>query len=250
MTPATAMIHPSLQGSVEFLDFLVSWEEGLAAASLRTLIEEAGGPQHVAIVSVDMIKGFTSLGPLSHPRVAALVPPIVRLVREAHVGGVRNFVFVQDAHPPDSPEFGAYPMHCVEGTEEAEMVDELAALPFAERCFHVIPKRSIDAAMGTALTDWLDAHPDIRCVITVGDCTDICLYALAMHLKVRANVHRHPYQVVVAADCANTYDLPVQKALAVGAMPHDGNLLHLVFLYQMALNGISVVRSISPVDAA
>jgi hypothetical protein len=38
--------------------------------------------------------------------------------------------------------------------------------------------------------------------------------------------------------------MPVETAQEIGAMPHDGDLLHRIFLYQMALNGVEVVASL------
>jgi hypothetical protein len=49
----------------------------------------------------------------------------------------------------------------------------------------------------------------------------------------------------VPAECAQTYDLPVSVAGTIGALPHDGDLLHAVFLYHMALNGAKVVSSLT-----
>ena len=51
--------------------------------------------------------------------------------------------------------------------------------------------------------------------------------------------------IIVPADCVDTYDLPVETAERVGALPHDANLLHPLFLYHMALNGALVVRNIA-----
>ena len=60
------------------------------------------------------------------------------------------------------------------------------ALPFAAQ-FHLIPKNSIHSGVGTTLNNWLDQRPNLTHQIVVGDCTDLCAYQLAMHLKVRAN---------------------------------------------------------------
>jgi len=43
---------------------------------------------------------------------------------------------------------------------------------------------------------------------------------------------------------AQTYDMPVETANALGALPHDGDFLHLVFLNHMRLNRVEVVREI------
>jgi hypothetical protein len=76
----------------------------------------------------------------------------------------------------------------------------------------------------------------------VGDCTDLCVYQLAMYLRLRHNARNVPgVSVIVPANAVDTYDLPAEAAEAVGAMPHPGDFFHQVFLYHMALNGIQVV---------
>jgi hypothetical protein len=42
----------------------------------------------------------------------------------------------------------------------------------------------------------------------------------------------------------DTYDMAVDIAKSIGAIPHDGDLLHAIFLYHMALNGVEVVAGI------
>jgi hypothetical protein len=65
-----------------------------------------------------------------------------------------------------------------------------------------------------------------------------------MHMQVYANAHQRRRRVIVPSDCVDTYDLPVEAAASAGTFPHDGDLLNLVFLYHMALNGIEVVGHI------
>lgn len=243
MTDATGALDSSVARALPYLHYLYDWASCLPGASLQSVIDDAGGPQRVAIFVVDLIKGFTAKGPLSSPRVGALVPRVVGLLERAHGLGMRWFVILQDAHPPDSPEFGDLPPHCVIGTDEAEMDEGLAALPFADT-FTVFDKKSLDGTVGTQLLAWYEAHADIRRIIVVGDCTDLCVYELAMSLQMRAHVHGHDYEVVVPANCAETFDLPVETARAIGARPHDGDLLHRVFLHQMAANGVVVVGNL------
>lgn len=228
-----------------FLDWVNDWLARLPGASLRDdVIAPSGGPERVALMCVDLLVGFCSEGPLSSPRVGALVPPIVELFTRAHQAGVRAFVLTQDAHPVDAPEFREFGPHCVIGTREAETVPELLALPFAQE-FTVIRKRSLSSAESTELAAWLGARPEIRRVVVVGDCTDLCVYQAAMHLRLRANAAGdRTFEVVVPADCVDTYDLPVQTAARLGAMPHDAELLHRIFLYHMALNGVQIVGSL------
>jgi len=230
--------------SAAFLEWLDRWYGELQELSLEAVIREAGGPAAVACVSVDLIAGFCSEGPLSSPRVGALGPRVASLFRRAYAAGVRDLVFTQDAHPPDSPEFADFGPHCIRGTAEAETIPELKELPFADT-IRIIPKRSLSSTIATEFGAWLAERPGICRFIVVGDCTDLCIYQAAMDLKLRANADHLPYQVIVPQRCVDTYDVPVGVAERLGILPHDGDLLHRMFLYHMALNGVRVVRDLT-----
>lgn len=231
-----------MQSSIPFLQWLETWETHLEPVPFAETIPN---PAQAAVLCVDLVVGFAYEGQLSGPRVAGIVPAAVRLFRNAHEAGVKHFVLLQDCHPPDAPEFSSFGTHCVCGTHEAETVPELLDLPFSD-WFVVMPKNSLSSAIGTRLDAWLNAHhQNVNTLIVVGDCTDLCVYQLAMHLRMRANAHGYRQRVIVPADCVQTYDLPVDAAQNLGIMPHDGNLLHAIALYQMALNGIEVVAGLT-----
>lgn len=225
----------------EFLPYLHHWVNSLPSLPLANALP---APERAAILSVDVIQGFCVSGPLASPRVARIVTPIVQLLQSAHAAGLKHILLTQDTHEPDAVEFASFPPHCVRGTAEAEPVAEIQALPF----FHemvILPKNSIASGLNTGLSDWLDAHPEVDTFIVVGDCTDLCTYQLAMHLRLDANARQIQRRVIVPADCVETYDLPVDTARQIGALPHPADLLHAVFLYHMALNGMEVVQSIT-----
>jgi len=226
--------------SEPFLRYLAGWEAALPEADLAGLAPEMG---RMAIISVDVINGFCYTGPLASPRIQRIVGPIVSLFERAHAAGVQHFVLAQEAHEPDAVEFAQYPPHGVKETDEAEAVPEFKALPFYGDMV-VVPKNSIHPALNTRLEAWLQDHPQVDTFIVVGDCTDLCTYQLAMHLRLRANAHQLHQRVILPVNCTDTFDLPVEAAQMIGAVPHDGDLLHLVFLYSMMLNGVEVVRSI------
>lgn len=230
--------------SAEFLDYLEAWQAGLPSLSLDSLLAEAGAPEHIGIFCVDVINGFCHEGPLHSERVRGIIAPIASLFTRAHEAGVRNFVLTHDAHTPGAVEFRDYPPHCIRGTRESEIVPELTELPFASE-FVVLPKNSLHSALGTGLDAWLDAHPEVTHRIVVGDCTDLCTYQLAMHLKLRANAEDRPHAILLPADCVDTYDLPVTVARQNHIPAHPADLLHAVFLYNMACNGVRVVRQIT-----
>ncbi len=226
--------------SIPFLEFLQRWIDGLPAASIEKVMPS---PERTAILSVDVINGFCYEGPLASPRVARIVQPIRDLFQAAWGRGVRDILLIQDTHEPAAVEFQQWPAHCVRGTTEAEAVPEFKQLPFYDRMV-TLQKNSINAAYNTGLEAWLDDHPQTDTFIVVGDCTDLCTYQLAMFARLQANAHQRSRRVIVPADCVDTYDLPVEAAQEIGAQPHPAELLHAVFLYHMALNGVEVVKGI------
>jgi nicotinamidase-related amidase len=226
--------------SQAFLQYLESWTSALPPLPIA---RASADPSRTAVISVDVIHGFCYEGPLSSPRVAGIVNPIVRLFERSYEHGIRSFILTQDTHEPEAVEFAQWPAHCVRGTPEAETVAAFKALPFFDQML-VMEKNSIASGLDTALESWLADHPDVDTFIVVGDCTDLCTYQLAMYLRLDANARQLSRRVIVPADCVQTYDMPVDTALGLGILPHPGDLLHSLFLYHMQLNGVEVAAQI------
>lgn len=226
--------------SQAFLDDLEHWLNNLATISIN---EAAPRPGQAALISVDIIKGFCTIGPLSSPRVAGIVQPIVALFQRAWDYGIRHILLSQDTHEPEAVEFGAWPPHCVRGTEESETVDEFRRLPFFDQMVS-FEKNSISSGQKTGLNAWIADHPEVDTYIVVGDCTDLCVYQLAMQLRLEANAYQLQRRVIVPAECVETYDRSLKAARQEGGFAHPGDLMHAIFLYHMALNGIEVVKAV------
>ena len=218
-------------------------EHWLAELPEIPLSEIAAKPESWAVISVDVIEGFCHTGPLASPRVAAIVEPITRLFKSVWEVGVRHILLTQDAHVPDAVEFAQFPPHCIRGTLEAETVQAFKALSF-QRAMVKFEKNSISSGLNTGLDEWIKEHPEVSNYIIAGDCTDLCTYQLAMHIRLDANSRQLQRRVILPVDCVDTYDFPVEAALDAGAYPHPAELLHAVFLNHMALNGIEVVHRV------
>ena len=222
----TAILRAQATAHAELLG---RWYDALLELDLGTL-----EPSRTALVSVDVIEGFTRQGALASPRVTAIIPNIVTLLGRLTALGIptTQVAFVQDAHPKDAQEFSAYPPHCIEGTEEAEAVRELQALPNWPEYQH-FQKNSIASHTSPEFTAWLEAQ-QVDTIVAVGDVTDLCLYTLALHIQVRNLDLGLGQRVIVPENCAQTWDAP----------DHPGDLYHLLFLHQLARNGAEVVRAL------
>ncbi|MEI8165579.1 MAG: isochorismatase family cysteine hydrolase [Chloroflexales bacterium] len=238
MSRTIALAEPA----APFLRYLEDWYAALPSADLAALVGEH--PERVAVCSIDMINGFCKAGPLSGPRVGALIPPVVALFTRAYTLGVRAFVLTQDTHDPATPEFGSYPPHCLAGTAESQTVAELAELPFADQ-ITTIAKNSLSSHLGTTFDAWLRERPDLETFIIIGNCTDLCLYSAAMHLRLEAHALNLSRRVIVVAHAADTFDIPVSVAHELGIYAHDGDLHHVLFLHHMAQNGVEVVGDLA-----
>lgn len=224
-----------------FLSWLSGHSQQRSSLPLTQVIEEAGGPQRCAVIAVDLIVGFCHEGALASPRIERLLQPVSHFLTTCHAQGIKDFLFLCDAHQPDSPEFQSFPAHCLKGTPESKLAPSLAALPFSN-LFERIDKRSVSSTIETTLTTRLQGD-QFQKIICLGDCTDLCLYHLATDLRFLANSSGLPWEIIVASHLVATYDLPVDQALSLGVLPHPGDLLHDLFLYHLELNGITVIDS-------
>ena len=182
-----------------------------------------------ALVIIDMINGFARTGALQSKRVEALIPAVAKLSEACGRKGMIKIAFA-DNHTDASPEFGAYPVHCIAGTVESDLVDELKAIGG----YFLIPKNSTNGFHELSFQKWLSQNKQIRNFIITGDCTDICIQQFAVSLKTWFNTHNEKSRVIVPLNAVDTYDLGM----------HDGDLMHAVALYSMAGNGVELAGAV------
>lgn len=199
----------------------------LPALSLQELAKD-----NTAIVYVDIIKGFVSVGLLSSPRAFGILPSVQRL--NEMTKGFHKIYFV-DCHTDQTTEFSAYPPHCLAGTEEVEIVPELVVEPGENS--HVIYKNCTNGFMAKEFQDWLAAHPEVTNVVVTGLVTDICVMTFALTLKTYFNQNNTVSRLIVPVSMVETFDLP--------ATSHQADLMNVFALYNMKMNGIEVVSDIT-----
>lgn len=213
-----------LQKSMATLDELYEIISGLPELPLADLM-----PESTVLVMVDLINGFTRTGALRSPRVEALIPAVVDLIIACNQAGILRLAFA-DHHHESSPEFMSYPVHCLSGTDEAEVVDEIKTIGG----YQLFPKNSTNGFLETEFQRWLQENPSIDSFIVIGDCTDICIQQFAITLKTWFNCKDQKARVIVPVNLVDTYDLG----------PHQADLMNVMALFNMLGNGIEVVKQI------
>ena len=77
------------------------------------------------IINIDMINGFVKKGTLAAPSIMRIVERQKELLDEIENNEEVGIVFIRDSHDVDAVEFKTYPPHCIKGTKETEVIDEL-----------------------------------------------------------------------------------------------------------------------------
>lgn len=169
-----------------------------------------------AMIIADVINGFLKFGNLASPRMERVLPCIEEHLQTEIEAGAK-IIFLHDNHAPDDPEFRMFPPHCIAGTDETRVVDEL--MPYTAGAT-LIPKTRYDGFFGTTLEAELDGFaPDE--VIMTGVCTDICV------LHTTEGLVNRGYRVIVPRFCVETYDAPGHDGDEVGkfALAHLHDVL-------------------------
>ena len=128
---------------------------------------------------IDMVNGFVREGVLHDERIARAIPEQLRLI-EKFKRENQGIAFVKEAHNPNSSEFRSFPQHCLIGTSEAELVDELK--PYEEDSL-IYPKNSTSAIFARNFITDIEKMSNLREIVGVGCCTDICVLNFLIPLK-------------------------------------------------------------------
>jgi nicotinamidase-related amidase len=135
------------------------------------------------LVVIDMLNGFCRPGyPLSLPGSTERIEKYIasRIEKTLAEGG--RVIFLCDNHTLADPEIGnPYPPHCMNGTREAEIIDELK--PLAEKSI-ILKKRTLSIFLNTGLDKLLKQFRPEEVEVT-GVCTDIVDLFAVYELRIR-----------------------------------------------------------------
>ena len=186
--------------------------------------------KNAALVIVDVINGFVREGALKSDRVEKIISPVVKLINSCDDLGIEKIAFL-DNHSEDSVEFECFPCHCISGSSEAQLVDEIMEAGNYE-LFH---KNSTNGFLEEKFQQWLKQNENITNFIVVGDCTDICVLQFALTLKTYFNNKNIKSRIIIPIDAVETYDFD----------DHNAELVNAMSLQLMMWSGIEVVKQIT-----
>lgn len=156
------------------------------------------------LVVVDMINGFIKKGAMADPYINHITPNLIREV-EGTLSEDEGVVFIKDTHDMNSTEFKKFPPHCVKGSGEEELIDELK--PYEKEAL-TYGKNSTSTIFAKNFLNDIEKMKMLRKVIVTGCCTDICVLNLVIPLINYFDEHNKDVDIVVRSDLVETYDSP------------------------------------------
>ena len=122
------------------------------------------------LVVIDMVNGFVNQGALADKKIKRIVPLIEENILKAKDKNTQIVAF-KDCHNKDDKEFDIFPIHCLKGSLESELIDEL--LKYKEDML-IIEKDTTNGFVTTKFCDLISKNV-YNNVYVCGCCTDICV---------------------------------------------------------------------------
>ena len=212
-----------------FIEKLIGENENLKEINLSSISNDIA--KDTVIIVIDMVKGFCTEGILSSNRANSIVDPILNLLNNMKDS---NKIFFLDRHTKDSVELNSYPNHCILGTIEEELIEELKDFCKYDNKSVFIKKNSINGFHTDEFKNWLKNNNNIKNFIVVGVCTDICVETFVISLKTYFNEYNINKNIYVPVNCIETFD----------SENHNANIMNIISINKMKSNGINVVKKI------
>lgn len=184
-----------------------------------------------AIIVIDMVKGFCTEGVLSSDRTLKIINPILSLLNKTKEC---EKIFFLDSHTNNSVELTCYPNHCILGTIEEELIDELNDFYKNDNKSILIKKNSINGFHVDEFRLWLEKNDNIKNFIVFGVCTDICVETFVISLKTYFNEYNIDKKIYIPINCIETFN----------SNDHNADLMNVISINKMKSNGITVVKKI------
>lgn len=157
------------------------------------------------LIIIDMVNGFVKEGALADKNINAITPNIIEKINE-YIKNNNDIISIQEGHHKNSKEFENFPEHCILGTKEAELIDELK--PY-EQYIKVIRKNSTCGFITNDFSKYLQENENkLEEIDICGCCTDLCVMNFAIPLKNYINEKDLNIRVKMQKNCVETYDSP------------------------------------------
>ncbi len=183
-------------------------------------------PDETMLVIIDMVNGFVREGALSSPYVDKIASKISEFAQKCEDLKIPIIAYA-DTHEENSTEFRSFPAHCIAGTSEAELIDELKKIKSIVK----IEKNSTNSFL--AKNPLEIAKNNVKNILVTGCVTDICVRDFSKTMRKYLDENNIDANIYMFENLIETYDIE-------GI--HDRQLEHILALYDMKNSGINIVK--------
>lgn len=198
----------------------------------KGILKDFENIQEIAIV-VDTVNGFMTDGALANPSAMHIVPNQIKLI-ETILKRNGLVIFVKESHNPNCTEFNTFPEHCLAGSWESELVDELK--PY-EKYGISIEKNSTSFMFAKGFLNLMNLMKNLKLIVGNGVCSDICIPNGFIPLKNYFNQFNRDIEIVIPLDSVDTFNSPNHNK---EEYEHASNIL-------MEQTGIKLVKTINEI---
>ena len=156
------------------------------------------------LIVVDMVNGFVYNGPLHDIECSKIIPRQKEIIDD-YLDNGDLVVFIKDTHTKDSTEFSRMPIHCLENTDESELVPELKEYVGRDNVI-TINKNSTSFNETPEFRELITNLVNLKRVDEIGVCTDICDFNGIMGLANRFNQENRDVSIYVHEDAIATFN--------------------------------------------
>lgn len=186
------------------------------------------------LIVVDMVNGFIREGVLANRDAVHIIPKQINLINK-FIEREQGVVFIKDTHVENSIEFKIFPSHCLKGTSEAELIDELKEY---EKYGISIEKNSTSFMFSNDFQKLLLELENLKKVYVVGVCSDICVFNGSVPLKNYFDQHNKNVDIFVVEDSVETFN----------SLNHDREMYWNASKLLMEQCGIKIISTIDNIE--
>ena len=146
------------------------------------------------LINVDMVNGFVKEGNMADSYIQHIVPEHIKLMEDMQKEA-EAIAIIKDTHKNNC-------------REEAELIEELR--PFEKEAF-VYEKNSTSTLYAPNFLGDIDKMINLKEIIIIGCCTDICILNLAIPLQNYFDQKDREIKITIPKNAVETYEGPNHK---------------------------------------
>ena len=172
--------------------------------------------QKSLLVIVDMVNGFVKKGNMADISINDCTVNIVELIKK-NISEENYLLAFNDNHQLGCNEFNIFPVHCLDNTDESQLVDEIKIF---EDKIKVIKKNCTNGFMSKEYLPYFNSLKDLNEIVVVGCCSDICVLQYCLAMQTYINENDLNVSITCYKDCIDTYNSDIHNKVEYNQMAH------------------------------